>query len=64
MGAIPSPRPDRGTASDCPPRARLIIVRGRMQKYIARRLLLAIPTIFGVTVVIFLVMRVLPRRTR
>ena len=31
-----------------------------MQKYIARRLLLAIPTIFGVTVVIFLVMRVLP----
>ena len=31
-----------------------------MQKYIARRLLLAIPTLIGVTVMIFVVMRVIP----
>ena len=31
-----------------------------MKKYIGRRLLLAVPTVFGVTVIIFLVMRVLP----
>ena len=31
-----------------------------MQKYIARRLLLAIPTLVGVTVIIFVVMRVIP----
>ena len=31
-----------------------------MQKYLARRLLLAIPTIFGVSVLIFVVMRILP----
>jgi len=31
-----------------------------MQSYIARRLLLAIPTLFGVTLLIFLAMRVLP----
>ncbi len=31
-----------------------------MQKYIARRLMLTIPTLFGITVVIFLIMRVLP----
>ena len=31
-----------------------------LQKYVARRLLLTIPTLFGVTVFIFLVMRVLP----
>jgi peptide/nickel transport system permease protein len=31
-----------------------------MQQYLARRILLAIPTLFGVTVLIFLAMRVLP----
>ena len=31
-----------------------------MQRYIARRLLLSVPTIFGVTVLIFLAMRVIP----
>ena len=31
-----------------------------MQRYIARRLLTAIPTIFGITVLIFIAMRVLP----
>ena len=31
-----------------------------MKKYIGRRLLLAVPTVFGVTVIIFLVMRVIP----
>ena len=31
-----------------------------MQKYIVRRLLLAIPTLFGVSVIIFLAMRVIP----
>ena len=31
-----------------------------MGKYFLRRLLLAIPTIFGVTILIFLAMRVLP----
>ena len=31
-----------------------------MRTYIAKRLLLAIPTIFGVTVVIFVIMRILP----
>jgi peptide/nickel transport system permease protein len=31
-----------------------------MQAYIARRLLLTVPTIFGVTVLIFLAMRVIP----
>ena len=31
-----------------------------MQKYIARRLLLAVPTLVGVTVIIFVVMRVIP----
>lgn len=31
-----------------------------MQKYIARRLLLTIPTLIGVTVIIFVVMRVIP----
>jgi peptide/nickel transport system permease protein len=31
-----------------------------MHRYIARRLLLSIPTIFGVTVIIFIAMRVLP----
>ena len=31
-----------------------------MQKYLTRRLLLAIPTLFGVTVLIFVVMRILP----
>src|SRR5262249_29139736 len=31
-----------------------------MQKYLARRLLIAIPTLFGVTLVIFIAMRVLP----
>jgi peptide/nickel transport system permease protein len=31
-----------------------------MQRYIARRLLLSLPTIFGVTVLIFLAMRVIP----
>ena len=31
-----------------------------MGKYFLRRLLLAIPTIFGVTILIFLAMRVIP----
>ena len=31
-----------------------------MRKYLARRLIIAIPTIFGVTVLIFIAMRVLP----
>ena len=31
-----------------------------MQRYVLRRLLLAIPTVFGITVLIFLAMRVLP----
>ena len=31
-----------------------------MQTYVIRRLLLTIPTLFGVTVVIFLIMRALP----
>ena len=31
-----------------------------MQRYIARRLLLSVPTILGVTVLIFLAMRVIP----
>ena len=31
-----------------------------MRRYIARRLLLAVPTILGVTVIIFLVMRIIP----
>ncbi|MCH8310669.1 MAG: hypothetical protein IIB17_09285, partial [Chloroflexi bacterium] len=31
-----------------------------MFKYIAKRLLIAIPTIFGVTILIFLIMRALP----
>ena len=31
-----------------------------MQRYIARRLMLSVPTIFGVTVLIFLAMRVIP----
>lgn len=31
-----------------------------MQKYLLRRLLLAIPTIFGVTIIIFVIMRILP----
>src|SRR5215210_3315919 len=31
-----------------------------MHRYIARRLVLAVPTLFGVTILIFLAMRVLP----
>src|SRR5689334_6229039 len=31
-----------------------------MRKYLARRLLIAVPTLFGVTVLIFVAMRILP----
>ena len=31
-----------------------------MQRYVLRRLLTAVPTIFGITVLIFVAMRVLP----
>lgn len=34
--------------------------RNRMQKYIARRLLYAIPALLGITIIVFLAMRVLP----
>ncbi len=34
--------------------------RTRMQRYILRRLLTAIPTVFGITVLIFVAMRILP----
>ena len=38
----------------------MIRVVPRMQTYIIRRLILAVPTLFGVTVMIFVVMRVIP----
>ena len=31
-----------------------------MQRYLLRRLLLAVPTLFGITILVFLAMRVLP----